>query len=212
MQADYLRGMPVLVSFASVKPWMDDLIPSYDQLLIDSGAYSELTGNAKVDLSAYADWAQQWPAADAVAALDDIRGDWERGLENWRRHPWMFPTYHNSDPEEALEVILRERPRWIGLGMVPPRNKREWLLRTLERIPAGIHVHGWALRAYAWHPRLDSVDSTNWFRDALDLNALPLCRHLTPGECVEIVVKRYRREGRMKARAGDSLALPLEGL
>lgn len=197
MHADHLRGMPVLVSYACAKPWLDEYIPSFGELLIDSGAFSEFNSGKRIELDAYAEWAEGWgDTADAVAALDDIRGDWERGLENWRRHPWQFPTFHSSDPDEALDVILGYGPSWLGLGMVPPRDKRDWLERTLERVPSGIHVHGWALAGFADHPRIDSVDSTGWMRDAWKVrNQLPW---LTPAECVEIIVKREQRRVRTR--------------
>ena len=60
-------------------------------------------------------------------------------------------------------------------------------------MPDDLHVHGWALRAYTHIRRLDSVDSTNWWRDAMDLRTLPALAHLTYGECLEIIVKRYQR-------------------
>lgn len=68
-------------------------------------------------------------------------------------------------------------------------------MATLARVPADIHVHGWALRAFTKVRRLDSVDSTNWWRDGmLYAREFPW---LTYGECLEIVVKRYEREDRM---------------
>lgn len=196
LHADHLRGMPVLVSYAgdAKKAWMERYLPSFSRLLIDSGAYSELTGKAKVDLDAYAEWSHGFAWADAVAALDDIRGDWQRGMGNWRAHPWQFPTFHDSDPWEALETILAFEPKWLGLGMVPPRTNEKWLRETLERIPAGVHVHGWALRAYSHHSRIDSFDSTEWFRSAQKLEHT--LHWLTHGERLEIIVKRYQREGR----------------
>jgi hypothetical protein len=194
MSADHCAGMPVLLAFPHYDAWLDSYVPSFGPILLDSGAYSELTGKAKVDLDAYAEWAARFPFADAAAALDDIRGDWQRGMENWRRYPWMFPTLHDSDPWEALDVILSYKPKWIGLGMVPPRTNERWLREALERIPGDIHIHGWALRAYSHHGRLDSMDSTNWMLDAFKVkNAHPW---LTPAECTEIIVKRYQREGR----------------
>jgi hypothetical protein len=210
MQADAVRGMPVLVSYACAARWLDDYMPSFKRILIDSGAYSVLNSGKKIDLDAYADWSQEHHWADAVAALDDIAGDWQKGLENWRRYPWQFPTYHSSDPPEALDVILEAKPRWVGLGMVPPRDKKHWLLETLERLEGvKVHVHGWALGAYAWHPRLDSVDSTNWFMDSWKVrNAYPW---LTPAEALEVVVKRYERVPRMKREpAGSQMGVLFE--
>ena len=200
MHADHLRGMPVLLSYGASGPtrWLGRYIPSFGRLLIDSGAFSEMNSGVKIDLEAYAEWAQQFQWADAIASLDDIRGDWERGLENWRRFPWMFPTYHDSDPPEALDAILSHEPKWIGLGMVPPRTSEHWLTETLERIPAGVHVHGWALRGFSHLSRIDSFDSTDWFLASQRIQ--PSLWWLTPAECVEIVVKRYQRESRKMSR------------
>ena len=173
-------------------------------MLIDSGAYSELTGaHDGVDLSEYTDYCAQWAdRAEACAALDDITGNWRRSLKNLEQGPPMaFPTYHDSDPVELLPELIsaaRERGQWLGIGLVPPRHQRErWLETTLEQIPSDIHVHGWAMRAYKhmrqWHTRASmSMDSTNWWRDAMYYRrAMPF---LTFGEALKIVVKRYKRE------------------
>lgn len=203
LHADKVRGMDVLVSFALWKPWLARYVPSFNHMLIDSGAYSELTGNAKVDLGEYREWSCQFRGkVDAIAGLDDISGDWKRSLTNYDAIPWGFPTYHETDPPELLKDLLalaKDRGRWIGIGMLPPRvGKREWLLRTCEEIPDGFHVHGWALRGYASVARLDSVDSTNWMRDGMKVvRAYPW---LTYGEALEIVIKRYQRWERQVAR------------
>jgi hypothetical protein len=211
LQADYLRDMPVLLSYAQhTRRFLDDYLSSFRRVLIDSGAFSVLNSGKQIDVDAYAEWSAEYrdlPHVDAVAALDDIAGDWEQGLANWRRHPWMFPTYHDSDPQEALDAILAYSPQWLGLGMVPPRDSEAWLLRTLGRIPAEVHIHGWALRAFTWHPRLDSVDSTNWMLDAWQMKkTLPW---LTPAECIEIIVKRYQRERRTKRQPAIQQELDL---
>lgn len=196
MHADHLRGMPTLISYAVWSRWLDDYTPSFGRILLDSGAFSELTGKAKVDLSAYMDWARaRLHFVDAAAGLDDIRGDWRRSLRNYEAFPEGFPTFHESDPFELLDDLIAmalERNRWLGIGLIPPRQGKErWLRQTCDRIPPGIHVHGWALREYTDVARLDSVDSTNWLRDAWQYrNQMPF---LTPAECVELVVKRYQR-------------------
>lgn len=211
MHADHVSGMPVLLSYAvysrkdgGVPKWIEDYAPSFGRVLIDSGAFSEFNTGKKIDRNAYSDWAQRWHMADAVAALDDIRGDWERGLTNWIEQPGSFPTYHDSDPEEALDEILKRKPTWLGLGMVPPRKSAHWLKATLERLSQPehrhIHVHGWALRAYTQYSRINSVDSTNWFRDAQQILTNRLTQHLTPAEALQIVVKRYQRESRKVLR------------
>lgn len=200
MHADHLAGMPVLVSYAIYPKWLDEYIPSFDRVLIDSGAFSEFNSGKKVDGPAYKDWQQRWADTAhvvAIAGLDDIRGDWRRSLRNYDLYGG-FPTMHESDPDELLDELIpiaRERGNWLGVGLIPPRGgKWQWVKETLRRIPEDIHVHLWAGGEYAGHPRCDSWDSTNWFRDAWAYrNDLPF---LTPAECVEIVVKRYQRVSR----------------
>lgn len=201
-QAEHVCDMPVLLSYACYSNWIDRYQQSFRRILIDSGAFSELTGAAKIDLSAYSDWAERWRGhADAVAGLDDIRGDWRRGLSNYAAMPkgLGFPTFHETDPWEILPelvAIARERGNWLGLALLPPRSgKEKWVRRACESLPEDIHVHGWALREYTHVRRLDSVDSTNWWRDAMAYRKnFPWLNY---GECLEIVVKRYQRERRM---------------
>ena len=194
-QAEHVAEMPVLLSFACYAPWLDRYQQTFDRILIDSGAYSEHTTGKKIDLDAYAEWAERWTGhADAIAGLDDIGGDWRRSLRNYERVG--FPTFHYTDPPELLPelvAIARERGNWLGIGLVPGQRqgKEPWLRATLDRVPDGIHVHGWALRAYTHLRRLDSVDSTNWWRDAMQVSRdMPW---LTYGEALEIIVKRYKR-------------------
>lgn len=87
----------------------------------------------------------------------------------------------------------------MGIGLKPPRlkSKEKFVRATCDRIPDDIHIHGWALRGFANVRRLDSMDSTNWFRDALQLRMMRELKHLTFGEALEIIVKRYQREDRV---------------
>lgn len=221
MHADWLSGMPVLVSYAiypkprghKETPWLDDYVPSFSKLLIDSGAFSEFNSGKKVDGGAYKEWCRRWREAahvDAVAGLDDIAGDWRKSLKNYELYGG-FPTYHEADPPELLDDLIplaRERGNWLGIGLLPPRGgKWAWVKETLARVPKDLHCHVWAGGAYCGHPRCDSADSTNWFRDAWAYkNELPF---LTPAECVELVVKRYQREKRKPVDAsytGDMFA------
>lgn len=200
-QAEHASGMPVLLSFSCWSKWIDQYQATFKRILIDSGAYSEFTTGKAVDLQAYADWSLKWTGhADAIAGLDDISGDWRRSMRNYEAFDLGFPTYHDTDPPELLDDLIpiaRQRGGWIGLGLKPPReNKERWIRDACERIPDDLHIHGWALRAYTQVRRLDSVDSTNWWRDAMNLRTMPQLSHLTYGECLEIVVKRYQRWNR----------------
>jgi hypothetical protein len=141
-----LNEMPVLLSFTNWSPYISSYQASFGRLMIDSGAFSEFTSGQSVDISAYRDWSELWrPQADAIAGLDDIRGDWRKSLANYDAIPWGFPTFHDSDPDELLPdlvALARERGTWVGIGLVPPRHGKEPFLRhALERIPEGLHVH-----------------------------------------------------------------------
>lgn len=203
MAADYCRGMPVLLSYAIYPKWVDQYVPSFERVLIDSGAFSEFNSGKVLDGNKYREWCERWRETvhvDAVAGIDDIGGDWRRSLKNYELYGG-FPTYHESDPPELLTDLIPlacDRGGWIGVGLLPPRSgKWEWVKETLSRIPAGLHVHFWAGGEYCGHPRVDSCDSTNWLLDAFAYkNDLPF---LTFAECVELVVKRYRRAARRPA-------------
>ena len=210
LTAHAISGMSVLLSYATWSPWLAQYVPTFPHVLIDSGAFSELNSGVAIDIGAYREWSEQYHSAMVpVAGLDDISGDWRRSLKNYGEIPWGFPTFHDTDPEELLDELVTmalERKTWIGLGLLPPRHGRdEWLRRTLDRIPDGLHVHLWAGREYTYLRRIDSVDSTNWFRDAMKLRAhgAPL-GWLTYGECIDIVVKRYQRAPlKAETDAGD---------
>lgn len=211
LTAHAANGMPVLLSYATWSPWLAQYVPTFSRVLIDSGAFSELTGGAVVDLAAYREWSSPLrDTADAIAGLDDIRGDWRRSLKNYEAIPWGFPTFHDTDPEELLDDLVAmalERRTWLGLGLLPPRlNRDEWLRRTLDRIPERLHVHLWAGRAYSYLRRIDSVDSTNWYRDAMALRERAGLDFLSYGECVDIIVKRYQRvKPAQEPEGGDQL-------
>lgn len=199
-QAEHVSGMPVLLSYALYDPFLDKYQHTFGRLLIDSGAYSAFNSGQKIDVAAYAEWSQRWSGhADAVAGLDDIAGDWRQSLRNYEAMDNGFPTIHDSDPPELLKDLIpiaQARGGWLGIGLEPPRQGKERFVRWVcDNVPEDLHIHGWALRAYAHVRRIDSMDSTNWWRDAFKIRRdLPW---LTYGESLEIIVKRYQREARM---------------
>jgi hypothetical protein len=179
---------------------LDKYQHAFGRLLIDSGAYSAFNSGQKIDVAAYAEWSRRWDGhADAVAGLDDIAGDWRQSLRNYEAMDNGFPTIHDSDPPELLKDLIpiaQARGGWLGVGLEPPRQGKERFVRWVcDNVPEDLHIHGWALRAYAHIRRIDSMDSTNWWRDAFKVRRdLPW---LTYGEALQIIVKRYQREARM---------------
>ena len=211
MQLSVVRGWPVLLSFAWRRRMWSDYWRSFGRLLLDSGAFSAYRSGTPIDLSAYADWADSFNACpDAVAGLDDIGGDWRQSMKNYTRFARGFPTYHDTDPPELLPELVamsRERGRWLGLGVKPRHahdarvHARTWLMRTLIQIPPDIQVHGWALRKHLDLSRLDSVDSTSWFRKFSDWkNKYPW---LTNFECVELSIKHIQRSPKLDRHTPD---------
>ena len=199
LQANAAREMPVLLSYAGSgrDPWLQKgYLQSFDSVLIDSGAFSVHNSGVVIDPSEYRAWAETIPWADNCAALDDVAGDWRKGMRN--AEAFGFPTYHDSDPEDTLAPLIdiaRERGNWLGIGLVPPRTGRtDWLERTLCQIPEDIHVHGWAMGLYALtQHRIDSFDSTHWWREAMALRDSAKLHWLTYAETLEIMVKKIQR-------------------
>lgn len=206
LQAHAANDMPVLLSFATWSPWLANYQQSFPHILIDSGAFSELNSGKVISVDAYTEWSLQWLGrADAIAGLDSISGDWRQSLKNYAATPWSFPTMHDTDPMELLDELIAislERETWLGIGLQPPRRGKEHFLRTvLDRVPDSIHVHGWALGSYAHLRGFDSMDSTNWFRDAMKYRSkMPW---LTYGEALDIVIKRYQRISRLLGGAAS---------
>lgn len=212
LQASVLADMPVLLSFPLWSSYLESYQCTFGRILIDSGAYSVMNTGKTVDVLAYRDWSQRWrETADAIAGLDDISGDWRQSLRNYEAVEWSFPTIHDTDPPELLDDLIAiciERKCWLGVGLMPPRETKERFLRDVfERIPENVHVHGWALRAYTKLRRIDSVDSTNWFRDAMKYRSqLPW---ITYAEALELVTKRYKRWSRIVEPENLQTKLPI---
>lgn len=209
-QAEHCSGMAVLLSFALFKPWLWQYQPTFERVLIDSGAFSVLQGGDEIDIEAFKDFGELWREhAEAIAGIDDIRGDFKKSMANYQAIEFAFPTWHDSDPPEALPELIamaQERKTWLGIGLLPPRHGKEKVIRAaLEQIPDNIHVHGWALRAYTHIRRIDSVDSTNWWRDAMKLRqSLPW---LTYGECLDLMVRKYQRWNRTIRETSSQIEL-----
>ena len=212
MQAFTCQDMNVLISFPLYSNWLGDYVKSFDKVMIDSGAYTEFNTGKKIDVIKYKDWSQQWlDRAEAITGLDDINGDWKKSWSNYKKIEWSFPVFHESDPIEFLDdciAMALERKTWLGIGLIPPRTGKEKLLRDIiEKIPREIHIHGFALRGYSYLTRFNSFDSTNWFLDAMQLKKQ--LDYLTYGECLELIIKRYKRYKRKLVNIEHSKQLEL---
>lgn len=207
--------MPVLVSFAAFSPFLERYMRAFgNDLLLDSGAYSVYASGVKVDLAEYSAWTEQWPWA-VCAGLDDVGGDWRQSLRNYE-NGIGFPTLHDTDknPEAFLDELIpiaRERGNWIGIGLEPFKRQRAgrepWLRRIVERIPDSLHVHLWAGGRYLHVPGIHSSDSIHPFLEyGKYMKLLPF---LTSSECLELAVKKVRRESKRKTKDNSAQTMEL---
>ena len=97
---------------------------------------------------------------------------------------------------ELIAIAREQGNNWLGIGLLPPRTGREdWLVRTLERIPDDIRLHGWALWRYQ-HLGFTSFDSTHVYREIPKV--LHACPWLTPAEALDLLVLKVERMSRQR--------------
>lgn len=211
--ANALASMPVLLSYAyGEQPFLDKgFQQAFGRVLLDCGAYSELTQGEKkkVDVEAYKEWAEAWrETADAIAGVDNVAGNWRKSMKNYKKIPFSFPTMHTTDPKELLPELVamaQERKTWLGISVSAEKGKKNFVRWVCDNVPEGLHLHGWALRGYTHIRRLNSVDSTGWLREAMALRTNPQTAHLNMVECLDVVIKRYQRWARTIKKPAASL-------
>lgn len=221
LHAEMMAGCHVLESFAlhAQRAWMVRYRPTFVSMMLDSGAYSEMTTGKPVDLGAYIDFAQQHTAGyDEIVNLDTISGEVaERVASSQRNLQTMrdagldpLPVFHQGEPFSVL-ADLASCGR-VGLGFQRPiRGAEEWLDDCFERLPSSVRVHGFAManekftKRYPFH----SVDSATWFHEWRALMALSgqgsdVIKYLTAGEVLALVVKKYERIAKATSWVGPS--------
>ena len=213
-------GHHVLESYADGggRKLLERYRPTFASVALDCGAYSEMTTGKPIDLAAYIDFCLEHAAGYSwVASLDVIGGGPEENVKNWQSMlaagVEAIPTFHQGEPFSLLSDYCAAAKR-IGLGFKRPiQNARPWLSECFARIPAGFPVHGWAMTAYTDFP-FDSVDSRTWFFEMRALMSVEgqgadALRCLTPGELLEIVIKKYERLPLRERWEGKAAQLPL---
>lgn len=202
-------GRHVLESFADVRPLFGRYRATFASMVLDCGAYSELTTGVSIDLGEYAAFCEahgdfyEW-----VASVDSIRGGVSENLSNWRtlmdRDIDAMPTFHQGEPISLIREYCSDSSR-LGLGFQRPiKNERAFLDEAFAHIPPHVRVHGWAMTNYTASYPFASVDSTSWLHELKALRVTQTTQqgepfaHLTDGELIEIIQKRYDRLPRMK--------------
>jgi len=216
-------GQYVLETFADIRPFSDSYRRAFTGLMLDSGAFTEINSGKKVDLHAYGAFAAEHAADyDVVVNLDDIAGDVDKSASNERvlRDEYgldPMPVYHQGEPLSVLAEYCA-RADYVGLGFQRPLlssdDRRAWLDECFAAVPTGHRLHGFAMTGYMGSHPFYSVDSTTWIRTYMDIaygahgQIGTLAHFLTPGEILEIVVKRWERMPRCTSWDGCRKATP----
>lgn len=213
---DAFLGRHVLETFADPRERLFGRYrAAFRSMALDCGAYSELTTGKPIDLHAYADFvAQHGEFYDWCASLDSIQGGVKQNLQNWQflsdSGLDTMPTYHQGEPISVLEDYCSVTDR-VGLGFSgrPITGARAFLDEAFSHIPSSVRVHGWAMTNYTARYPFASVDSKTWLHELLALRSVvPELQksfslgHLTDGELIEIVQKKYDRLPRAEVWSG----------
>ena len=199
------RGRHILESFADQRPLFGRYRATFAGVGLDCGAFSDKS----IDIGAYAAFVHEHGEFyDWVASLDSIRGGVSENLSNWQdlrdRGINAMPTFHQGEPIAILRAYCEQSAR-VALGFQRPiQNARAFLDEAFSNIPPHVKVHGWAMTNYTARYPFASVDSTSWLHELKALRATQTTQqgepfaHLTDGELIDIIQKRYDRLPRMK--------------
>lgn len=219
LHAECMGGMHVLESFAlkAQQPWMVRYRPTFAGMMLDSGAYSEMSTGKPVDLAAYIDFASEHRGGyEAIVNLDVISGDVTARVDASAKNLTAMraagldamPVFHQGEPWSVLEDIAS--CGHVGLGFQRPiRCAEDFLDGCFSRLASTCRVHGFAMAGERFTRRypFTSVDSATWFHELRALSALSgqgsdVLQYLTQSELLALVVTKYRRLPAASAWAG----------
>lgn len=225
LHAEVMAGCYVLESFAikATAPWMVRYRPTFAGMMLDSGAFSEMTTGVAVDIAEYIEFCQRHGRAyDEIVNLDVISGDVTarvdasaRNLQRMRdANLDPMPVFHQGEPWSVL-TDLAACGR-VGLGFQRPiRNADEYLSGCFSRLPSSVRVHGFAManEKYTGRYPFASVDSATWWYELKALSAISgqgsdVLQYLTQAELLRLVLTKYQRMPFATAWAGET-SLPL---
>ena len=164
----------MLVSYFYLHTWKNPEKSKHEDWILDSGAFSAVTQNTKIDLVAYTETCLALQKSDkkltGIFSLDVI-GDAKATLINtelmWEQGINAIPTFHFGSSWKHLFELAKKYPR-IALGglvnkKVSRTAKHEWIHQCFQKVfPIRIHGLGVGskktLLSFPWH----SVDCSSW--------------------------------------------------
>lgn len=171
----------VLVAYPELKKFLAVRKPlHFREWVLDSGAYSVMSGAKEIDVEEYIDDCHKLLALpdppSAIFCLDVI-GNPTASWHNYQRMTDagldVIPTFHAGSPWSFL-TDLTSAAQKVGLGgtaMVSfqafnqPARKKRWLTECFRRVyPHKLHGFGVVGERMPFNFPFDSIDASNWKR------------------------------------------------
>lgn len=180
----FSQKINILESFLYVKQWMDVYIEKHWDFMLDSGAFSFISGKSisAVDINSYvdkyADYIKERKIElffeldiDKIVGLDNVE-KLRRRLES-RVGKQCIPVFHRERGKDYFDGMCRDY-KYIAIGGIVSKNISRaehkyfhYFINRAHHYGAKIHGLGYTsfdgLKEYAF----DSVDSTGWLRGNL---------------------------------------------
>ena len=182
LDEDRLKGINILESFYYLKknPEFMRLVPSFGSFLLDSGAFTFMSGSHKgaIDWDKYVEEYAAFINRHDVKLFFELDIDSIVGIKQVERlrdkledltGKKPIPVWHKSRGKEYFIRMCEDYP-YVALGGIVtkeiPREVYEkgfpWFIKTAHEHGAKIHGLGYTAIANLKKCRFDSVDSTAW--------------------------------------------------
>lgn len=166
-----------LESFISMREWLIPLIKDCEFFLLDSGAFSFMSGKERVDFDEYLDRYIQFIRQNNIEHFFELDLDSVIGLEkveNLRRRledetgRRCIPVWHKSRGKEYF-IRMCEEYDYVAIGGIAGKEITKgdypyfhWFIDTAHRNNCKIHGLGFTSLSGIYEYPFDSVDSTSW--------------------------------------------------
>lgn len=170
----------VLESFVSIKKWQVNMIPSFKDFILDSGAFTFMNAQKKqnVDWYDYAERYANFCKKNNIKKYFELDIDRIIGLAETtklREHiehlvGWpSIPVWHETRDKDYWLDMCSNYP-YVAIGGIASkksnRNRAEsmfpWFIKTAHQHGAKIHGLGYTNVLKIQQFRFDSIDSTTW--------------------------------------------------
>jgi hypothetical protein len=162
----------LLTSFVEQRKKKKVSFPKNKKIILDSGAFSVMTGKALIDIDEYIDFIKKHRNNIHIYANLDVIGDYKKTAENQQYMESKglnpLPTFHYKTNYDILKKMITKYD-YIGLGgLVPIAMKRKIMKKHLDNcfniIKDKCKVHGWGIssKKKLFNYPFYSVDSTSW--------------------------------------------------